>query len=424
MKVNPNSPLYGHVRRGHRLVGINGEPVADSLDYQFKMAEDVVRLEIEDSAGASRIFRFRADPLLDLGLTFEDDRVFRCDNNCLFCFVHQQPKGMRRSLYIKDDDYRLSFTHGNFISLSNLAERDLARIIHQRLSPLYVSIHATDETLRRCIFQNEKLPPVLPLLERLIAGGIAFHTQVVVCPGVNDGEQLDRTINDLFALYPGVRTLGVVPVGLTRYRRRLPEIASYDPAASRRILSFLHGKQKKCRESHGTRFVFASDEFYLMAGRNLPKLHEYEDMAQFENGIGMLRWTITQFNRRRRYLKGLAAKRRIIMLTGKAAYNILNTHVVEYLREETNVAVHLVGIENSFWGSTVTVSGLLTGQDLLKALRNIYKEFDLAIIPPNCLNNDRLFLDDMSLQQFRRLARMDVRVGSYQIADTVREVLS
>ncbi len=422
--IHPASPLFGHVRRGFKLIAVNGEPVSDSLDYRYKTAEDSIRLEFEDTAGKRREFQFRAEPFFDLGLDFAQDKIMRCNSNCIFCFVHQQPKGMRRSLYVKDDDFRLSFTHGSFITLSNLTESDIERIIAQRLSPLYVSVHATDDTLRRCIFRNEKLPSVVPLLQRLIDHGITFHTQVVVCPGVNDGEQLDRTIDDLFRLYPGVQTVGVVPVGLTRYRQRLPKLTPFTAESADDILNYIHAKQKDCLRQEGSRFVFSADEFYVLADRKLPKLSEYEEMAQFENGIGMLRWSLVQFNRRRRFLRGISSNKRIAMLTGKSAKAFIQKNIVDYMRNELNVPIDVYGVENTFWGELVTVSGLLTGQDLLLAVESLKSKYDAVLLPPNCLNDDDLFLDNMSLEEFKQKADVDVKVGSYLFADTMQEVLS
>jgi len=422
--VHPASPLFGQVRRGFKLIAVNGEPVTDSLDYRYKTAEESVRLEFEDKAGRRHNFQFPAEPFMDFGLDFAEDKIMRCNSNCIFCFVHQQPKGMRRSLYVKDDDYRLSFTHGSFITLSNLTETDIERIITQRLSPLYVSVHATDDTLRRCIFRNEKLPSVMALLTRLIDHGITFHSQVVVCPGINDGEQLDRTIDDLFRLYPGVQTVGVVPVGLTRYRQRLPKLQPFTAETAVGMLDYIGAKQKACLEKEGIRFVFAADEFYVMAGRELPKLSEYEEMAQFENGIGMLRWSLTQFNRRRRHLRGLSSPKRIAMLTGKSAYKFISRDIISYIRDKAKVMVDVIGVENAFWGPLVTVSGLLTGQDLLQAALQIRDRYDTLLLPPNCLNGDDLFLDNMSLDEFKKQAGIDIHIGSYLFADTIREVLA
>ena len=422
MKINPESPLFGKIRKGYELISINGESVRDNLDFMYKSSEDRLSLIFVNKDGKQCHFEVNNEQFSDIGLDFETDKIYRCKNKCIFCFIHQQPKGLRRSLYVRDDDYRFSFTHGNFISLSNLTKDDIERIIEQRLSPLYISVHATDDKLRRCIFKNEKLPAILPLLKRLIEGRIMFHTQVVVCPGVNDGEELNHTIHDLHALYPAVQTLGIVPVGLTKYRDKLPTLDRYDRAGSEMMINFIHKLQKEFLKKSGTRFVFAADEFYIMARRDFPNLSEYEEMAQFENGIGMMRQFLTDFNRRKRYIRPIDKSKRIAMLTGESAYESLSNEVVGWMKAQ-GIGIDLVPVKNMFWGDTVTVSGLLTGRDMSDKLNGLKRRYNTVILPPNCLNNDNLFLDDMSLDEFRSGMSAEVVVGCYNFTDTIREVL-
>jgi putative radical SAM enzyme (TIGR03279 family) len=419
--VDPGSPLFGLVRPGYKLVAINGRGIRDKIDYAFELAEDSVHIELENHKGEKVEFDF--DCPTELGLTFEPDKICTCKNKCIFCFVHQQPKGMRRSLYVKDDDYRLSFAFGNFISLSNLSASDIKRIVDQRLSPLYVSVHTTDDNLRRMMFKNKKLPPMLPQLKHLTKKGIRFHTQVVVCPGINDGEHLKKTVEDLYRLHPGVATLGVVPVGLTRYRQKLPKLTPVDKDKSEEILAFIHACQKEYLERRGSRFVFVADEFYILAGRDFPRISQYEQMEQFENGIGMMRLFLTDFNRRRKSLIRLSKMVRIVILTGEAASDSLNQRALPFLRK-AGFAIDALIVKNRFWGQNVTVSGLLTGRDLLRALRKAKDKYDVALLPPNCLNDDRVFLDDVSLDEFREKAGLEVIVGSYSLVDTLKEVLT
>lgn len=419
--IDKDSPLFGFVRPGYRLLSINKEKVRDNLDCMYKLAEDSLQLEFEDKDGKKVHFCF--DYPGDLGLTFAKDKILTCKCNCIFCFVHQQPKGMRRSLYVKDDDYRLSFTHGNFISLSNLTDDDIGRIVEQQLSPLYVSVHTTDDNLRRFLFKNKSLAPIVPQLKQLIDMGITFHTQVVVCPGINDGIHLERTIDDLFGLYPGVKTLGVVPVGLTRYRRNLPELRLIDNRGAVKIVDYLHSRQREFLTSCGSRFVFAADEFYVLSGRDLPRMSEYEEMEQFENGIGMLRLFLTDFNRKKRFLKNPKKKLRIAVLTGEAAFGTLNRKVLAYMKGH-GFRIDAFAVRNHFWGRSVTVSGLLTGRDLLDAVKKIHGKYDIVLLPPNCLNDEELFLDDLSLAQFRKNAGLEAKVGSYSMIDTLKEVLN
>lgn len=422
--IHPDSPLFGYVRKGWQLVSMNGRPAVDTLDFQFKAADDTLSLVFESPGGTIRKFDLGLDRPQDLGLTFEDDIILRCKANCVFCFVHQQPKGMRRSLYVRDDDFRLSFKHGNFITLSNLTKQDINRIIDQHLSPLYVSIHATDDKLRRCLLRNEKLEPIIPLLKKFIKAGIIFHTQVVVCPGINDGPALYRTIEELAALYPGVQTIGIVPVGLTRYRQRLTPLETYDKTRAGEMIDLIRSYQHDFLKRYGTRLVFAADEFYVLAERAVPRLSEYEEMEQFENGIGMLRWTITQYNRRSRMLYQKKSKKRIALLTGVSAYPTLKSGIIDPLVKKTGLAIDIFPVENKFWGKTVTVSGLLTGGDIRRAVEKVEADYDAILLPPNCLNDDYLFLDDMALNDLKKSFKTDINIGSYFIADSIREALS
>jgi len=420
--VDPASPLFGYVRPGYRVVAVNGSEILDAIDFRFKTADRQVNVRFADPRGHEFEFRFDDPCLSDLGLTLDDCQVKTCGNKCIFCFVHQQPKGMRRALYVKDEDYRLSFLHGNFVTLSNTTEEDIKRIIGQRLSPLYVSVHATDDKLRRCIFRNEKLPPILPRLKQLTRRGITIHTQVVVCPGVNDGEHLEKTVDDLAALAPGVASLAVVPVGLTKYRDRLPKLRTHSPDEAGSLIEYVTARQREFLKNLHTRFVWAADEFYVLAAREFPRISEYEEMPQFENGIGMVRHFITMFNRRRRTLKGRYSKRRALFLTGTSAHPFLSRRVFPFIIEELGLKASLRQVSNRFWGDTVTVSGLLTGHDLLRSAQQKSAAYDVVVLPPNCLNADDLFLDDLSLSQFEAALGKPVAVGRYNLAETIREV--
>ncbi|MCK4462310.1 MAG: DUF512 domain-containing protein, partial [candidate division Zixibacteria bacterium] len=386
-------------------------------------ADEQVRLKFADTRG--REFELKVNGLHgDLGLRWEEGKIKRCKCKCIFCFVHQQPKGMRRALYIKDEDYRLSFTHGNFITLSNVSDDDIARIIEQRLSPLYVSVHATDDQLRGEMLGNRKLRPILPQLKQLAAAGIRLHTQVVLCRGINDGVHLEKTVQDLATLYPQVATLAVVPVGLTRYRQRLPRLRTYTRRQSGQIVNIIETWQAQFLKTLGTRFVWAADEFYVNANREFPRLTTYEEMAQFENGVGMAREIITGFNRRRRSLRNIHSKKQVLLVTGRSAWLFLTQQVMPYLLWEFNLRVALQPVANRFWGKNVTVSGLLMGRDIIAAVKPFVRNFDTIVLPPNCLNADNLFLDDVTLREFEDAIERPVVVGSYNIAETIKEVYS
>ena len=424
LEIEPQSPLFGYVRPGYSLESINGSPVQDVVDFRYKTSEERVEIRFLDDVGKPIDFRFDDYSALDLGLTLDDHRIKFCKNDCIFCFVMQQPQGMRRTLYFKDEDYRRSFTHVNFITLSNTTEADIARIIEQRLSPLYVSVHATDDKLRRCMLRNERLAPIVPRLKYLTENGIIVHSQVVLCPGINDGPQLEKTIDDLSSLYPGVRTLAVVPLGLTKYRENLSKLRTYNRDEAKNIIRSVGKIQRRFLKEIGSRFVWVADEFYIVADETLPSRSHYEDMDQFENGIGMVREFITNFNRRRQHLKNLCRDRRVLMLTGASAFPIWKRDLLPYLKEKLRISVEVALVPNQFWGEMVTVSGLLTGQDLLRFARSRKDEFDVVVLPPNCLNGDDLFLDNLTLSQFQETLGLPVLIGRYDLAATLREALS
>ncbi len=420
-EVSPGSPLFGYVRPGYSVLSVNGHRVLDSIDWRFRIADERVNILFADPNGETISFQFDDLGGDGLGIVLDDHKVKTCKNDCIFCFIRQQPQGMRRALYVKDEDYRLSFTHGNFITLSNITEEDLTRIVEQRLSPMYVSVHATDDTLRRCMLKNERLAPIVPRLKYLAENGISIHTQVVLCPGVNDGPHLERTIDDLVDLFPAVETLAVVPVGLTKYRQHLPNLRNYTSDEAAALIDYVEERQRKILRQHSSRFVWCADEFYVIAGRPFPTRASYEEMNQFENGIGMAREFIAMFNRRRAKLKGVASGKRILLLTGYSALGFLESEIVPYLRGTLGLNVDLQPVANRFWGESVTVSGLLTGQDLLRHARSQSDSFDVVVLPPNCLNSDDLFLDNLSLPHFQRALQKPVLVGQYNLAATIRE---
>lgn len=405
-------------------MAVNDHAVFDPIDFQFRTSEEEVTIRFSDQDNLELEFEFEDFEASQLGLTFEQPKVRTCQCNCIFCFVHQQPKGMRRSLYVKDEDYRLSFTHGNFVTLANTSDKELKRIAAQRLSPLYVSVHTTDDDLRRRMLRNRKLEPILSRLKFLAENNITLHTQVVLCPGINDGDNLEETIVDLANLHPGVSSLAVVPVGLTKYRERLSPLDRYTPQLAEKVLAQVDDFQRSFLDRLGTRFIWAADEFYVLADRSFPRRCEYEEMPQFENGVGMVREAITMFNRRRAQLKNVKSRKSVTFMTGRSAISSLVSHVHKYVREEVGLALDILPVDNRFWGKGVTVSGLLTGQDLLREAKAVQKKCDTIVLPPNCLNEDDLFLDDLTLRQFRECLDRPVLVGQYDIAATVKEAFS
>ncbi len=421
LDIDPGSPLFGYIRPGYQVLSVNGKEILDTIDFRYKLADERVKIRFADLAGKEIEFDFTDADAADLGITLDDSKIKTCKCDCIFCFVRQQPTGMRRALYTKDEDYRLSFTHGNFITLSNMTDADIERIIEQRLSPLYVSVHVTDDKLRRCMLRNEKLAPIVPRLKYLGENGITIHTQVVLCPKINDGVYLERTIDDLAGLFPNVETLAVVPVGLTKFREGQAELRTYTREEAGEIIDYIERRQRLISAAHGTRFVWPADEFYVIAGRDFPRRAHYEAMSQFENGIGMARETISWFNYRKRSLKQIRSDKRVLFLTGDSAHGFLEAEVGAWVRETLGLRLRIDAVKNDFWGHSVTVSGLLTGQDMLRHARKNREEFDCLVLPPNSLNDDNLFLDNLSLDQFRSVLGKPVLLGQYNVADSVKE---
>lgn len=381
---------------GDVLLTVNKKPLRDQIDFQVYTAVEDLVLEVRKKDGEIWELELEKDAFEPLGLHFEHPDPTQCGNNCIFCFVHQLPRGLRRTLYVKDEDYRFSYLYGSYVTLTNISDADMERIIEQRLSPLYVSVHATDEELRTRLIGRQG-PPVLDLLRRLTAAGIEVHTQIVLCPGFNDGAQLERTIGDLYALHPGIRTLAVVPVGLTGYRERLPQLRPLDAIGAAAVLETLHRFQERYLTENGTRFVFAADELYLKAGVEFPPLEAYEELSQVENGVGLVpvfRADAVDVLLEARKLRSGA----VSTFTGASASGEL-TRFAAALAAKTGVKIHLHTIRNDFFGGEVSVAGLIAGADLLAQLQG--KELGEALLVPDVVLRDGedVFLDDLTLPQ-------------------------
>lgn len=393
---------------GDRLVALNGEPVRDLLDYQLLTGGEELLLEVERADGELWEVEIDKDAEEPLGIVLPHPEPDQCGNNCIFCFVHQLPPGMRRSLYVKDEDYRFSYLYGAYVTLTNLDEQAMQRILAQRLSPLYVSVHATGEQLREQLL-GSKGPAIIELLRQLTAGGITIHAQVVVCPGINDGVELERTFRDLLILtpaatgLPGLASLAIVPVGLTGYRQRLPQLRPVSQEEARTLIAWVQARQGECLETLGRRFVHAADELYLTAGVDFPPLADYEDLPQLENGVGL----VARF--RAQATDVLAQARRldldpVSVVTGVSAAGELRGFCA-VLSEKTGCQIEVVVIPNGFFGGAVTVTGLLTGRDLLAALA-AEPPARILLLPDVLLREGtEVLLDDMTVDELaRRLA--------------------
>ena len=382
---------------GTELLAVNGRALADFLDWEFLTADDTFAVDVRLPDGEEGTYEIERPAGEPMGVELEPPTVRRCANRCEFCFIEGLPKGLRRPLYVRDDDYRLSFAYGNFATLSNLKERDIARILEYRLSPLYVSVHATPWEARKVLLNNPRVPNILDQLTRLAAGGIQFHGQMVVVPGLNDGDVLEASLRDLWSLGEAVISVALVPVGVTQFSH-LYTGESMNREHATRILERVESWAGRGLEERGDRWVYGSDELYLLAERELPDAGHYGDFAQIENGVGAVA------SLRERVASGIARVprmdgRRIGIVTGTSMAALMPP-LLEQLERASGAHFELLMVENSLFGPTTTTAGLLVGADIRRALAG-RTDLDFALIPAETLNDDGLFLDDDSFVAVR-----------------------
>jgi putative radical SAM enzyme (TIGR03279 family) len=382
------------LRKGDVLLSLNGRPLRDAIDFMFYRGAGTLTLEFLRDKSKARI-QVLADGGEDIGITVKPFKVKTCDNNCLFCFVKQLPKGLRRSLYIKDEDYRLSFLYGNYMTLTNIDSRDRKRIVEQRLSPLYISVHATNRTVRNKLIGNARAADVLKELKFFAGNKIRFHTQIVLCPGYNDGKELQKTIRDLYKFYPYTSSIAVVPVGLTIHRKQQVQPVTKDDAA--RAIEIVESFQKRFQKKHGDPIVYCADEMYIKAERPFPSLKEYGVLPQIENGVGMVPLFMSQ-TKKVKVPKSVSHTTKYLTFTGASFFPFLK-RFINRLAEKENIDITLLAVENQLFGSSVTVAGLLTGRDVIKTLHDNTDSYNVLIVPDVALKEDEdLFLDDVSLK--------------------------
>lgn len=404
------------IQAGEKLCSVNGCAVRDIIDLSFLTTDDLVELEIENHDGQKRLLQIAKYPDEDLGLEFESavfDKVRTCYNNCIFCFVDQMIPGMRPSLYVRDDDYRLSFLYGNFITLTNMNDADFDRIIKTHLSPLYISVHATDPQVRCQMMHNRFAGEIMDKMQRLLDAGIQIHTQIVCCPGYNDGAVLQKTFEDLYALHPGILTMAVVPVGLTKHRAHLHPMRTFTPDEAAQVVENVTAWQQQCREETGKSFVYLGDEFYLLAGKELPPSDYYDGFPQLENGIGLTRNFLNEWEQALQHLQYAQGTEPAVIPVGESAYKVLQP-LLDAFNAQYKTDHRFLSVKNKFFGGHVNVTGLLTGSDILPEIKNCQR----VILPAVVLNQDNLFLDDMALAQFKK----DLN-GKVEIAANAGELL-
>ena len=400
------------LKAGDEIRELNGKPLLDAVDFQFNAATIGRRTTIQTQ---DRKLTFVRREWESFGLEFEPIEPMVCKNQCVFCFVHQNPKHVRRSLHIKDEDYRLSFLFGNYLTLTNVHEDEMQRIIEQRLSPLYISVHSTEPELRAALLGIAEYDGLMEKIERLTSAGIQLHCQVVLCPDLNDGAHLERTIDDLLRFHPHAASLAIVPVGLTDHRKNLPVLRPFSPEYARELIAHVTPIQRKLKRRIGTPFAWLGDEIYIMAGARIPPTSHYSDFPQIENGVGMVRTFLTQF------AAALRAKPR-----GRARGTVCTGKIFHpYLKEcvdRLDMDLKTVAVESRFWGSGIGVAGLLTGSDFIDALKgNVYGDF--VVLPSESMvGDDYLFLDDLTIKDVERELEVEVIPSGYDARDFVRRM--
>ncbi|MDD2955485.1 MAG: DUF512 domain-containing protein [Oscillospiraceae bacterium] len=392
------------IRPGMQLESINRHPIEDVLDYQFYATER--RLEIRLLDGETPLsVKVRKEQYDDLGLEFETylmDRQHSCKNKCVFCFVDQMPPGMRDTLYFKDDDSRLSFLFGNYITLTNMEEKDIRRIIEMHISPVNVSVHTTNPELRVKMMANPKAASSLKYLEQLAEGGVKVNTQIVLCPGLNDGEELERSLGDLGALWPGVQSVAVVPVGLTRYREKLYPLRPFTPEEAGAVIDQIENFTQRFYERRGCRLAYAADEFYLKAGRDLPDAEYYGEFSQLENGVGLLALLRQELSDALADSVDCEKERHISVATGVAAGDFIREMTEKIAARYPNFHCQVYPVLNDFFGREITVAGLVTGRDIIRQLQK--RELGEALYIPGVMlrHEQDKFLDDLTIPDLER----------------------
>ena len=399
------------IRAGESLCAVNGMPMRDILDVSFAAADYEPLLSVRGTDGSVREVRVSKEIDEELGLSFESavfDKVRLCHNRCVFCFVDRMIPGLRKGLYVRDDDYRLSFLYGNFVTLTNLTDDDFERIIRNHMSPLYVSVHATDPNVRRAMMKNRHSGDIMEKLQRLFAAGIHIHAQIVCCPGWNDGAVLEKSYHDLVALSDFVEDMAIVPVGITKNKDGLPDLRLFTRESAATVVETVTRWQEDCRRRLGRSFVYLGDEFYVLAGEKMPPVDWYDGFPQLENGIGLTQNFLSEWEKAVQRHRGNLhpAHKNYAIPVGVSAAALLQPVIREFnARYHTNNRI--VPVVNDFFGHTVNVTGLLTGTDILAQL----PEETPVILPAVVLNQDNLFLDDMPLDEFIRRRGKHVRIA-------------
>lgn len=414
------------------ILTINEQPIQDLIDYQYLIADENLRLTVLHPNGVHEELSLSKEYDRDLGIRFAEavfDGTRHCRNRCCFCFIDQLPTGLRPSLYVKDDDYRLSFLQGNFVTLTNLREGDLERILQWHLSPLYVSVHATDPKLRKQLMGNRHAGSIMNQLKQMTAAGITLHLQIVLCPGLNDGPALERTLRDLGELGPNLASVGVVPVGLTQFREQLSGLRRFTEREARQLIEQVERWQERFLAERGSRTVFIADEFYLLGQTEFPRFAEYEEFYQLENGIGLARLFLKEFDQLIPQIPDhLESPQKVLVVTSVLGWRVLK-RVLPRLKEIGNLTVNVEVVVNRFFGEGITVTGLLTGQDVYRQLSEAFadpQKVPQRVVLPQvmCKADSTLFLDDWTADDLAQRLGIPVVVAPASAQGLLEAVLN
>jgi putative radical SAM enzyme (TIGR03279 family) len=402
------------MQRGDSVISVNGETIEDELDFRFFTAENHLEVEFLHNGNHQRCSLVRPDGV-PTGVEFYENPINRCRNRCIFCFIDQMPPGLRKSLYIKDEDVKHSFVNGNYVTMTSLTRSDLEKTVQLGISPLFISVHATDHSVRTLMLGNKKAPPVLSQLKFLTENGIMLHTQIVVCPGYNDGEVLEKTISDILELGQCVRSVAVVPVGITRFRKN--PLRMVDSESAKSIISIASEIDDKYVQREGFRRLFCADELYIKARKKIPPHRYYEDFPQKENGVGLIRMQFENWRSCRRELQSgkrrIIKKQRVLVVCSISAFQYIKDIISEIMSLSDDLLIDITAVENSFFGTTVTVAGLLTAKDVLPALKKQTGNYNFACLPSVMFNVSGTTIDGYSIDRMMKMCGMKIKCAEY-----------
>lgn len=414
------------IEPGDYLVAINGEEIKDILDYKFQIFDEEITVTIEKPDGEEWDLEIEKEVNEDLGLIFPEQLIEKprsCANKCIFCFMDQLPENVRDTLVFKDDDFRLSFITGNYVTLTNSGYNDLDRIIKYHLSPINISVHATDPDVRSMMLNNKNAYKVMEYIEYLTSHDIKVNAQIVLCPGINDGKVLDKTIEDLSKFAPNLQCIAIVPVGLTKYRDGLYPLTVFDKAGAKKVINQVNAWHEKFKEEYGINLVYLADEFYIKAGEEIPDFKEYDEFPQLEDGIGMMAYFKKDFENYLRYFKEKELNKTVSIATGKIAYEFMRARMDELEAKFERLHINLYKIENEFFGPNITVTGLITGGDLIRELKG--KDLgEYLILCSDMLKSDEdVFLDNTTLDEVKKALKTDIIINERGGKSLIRAII-